>query len=169
MDILFENKFIRDKQMAKEVYFHYFFKRPSYIVADILLALLFVLNLVTAIISKEANFFLLVITPLIYVMQYLLYDQTVKMLLKRDKELYGDNPVEIRCEVTEESIKNYSSSGDINELSYSNIKYVAQTKNYILVASKASLIYILKKDGFTYGTATEFIKFLSSKNIKIKL
>lgn len=45
---------------------------------------------------------------------------------------------------------------------------VDKTKNLILLQSKASLIYIFRKDTFTKGTTDDFVIFLRSKGIKIK-
>ena len=44
----------------------------------------------------------------------------------------------------------------------------SQTKNLILLKSRANLIYILRKDTFTKGTKDDFIAFLRSKGIKVK-
>ena len=58
--------------------------------------------------------------------------------------------------------------GGADTVEFNKIKNAIQTKNYILLRSKANLIYIFCKDTFTVGTKEEFVSFLRAKGIKVK-
>lgn len=88
-------------------------------------------------------------------------------MLKRHKELYGED-LEVVSEITNDSIKQIYSNGAQNQIFYDTIKKVCLTKNYILLHSKANLLYTLSKNGFSVGNEVEFLKFLKNKGIKVK-
>ena len=88
-------------------------------------------------------------------------------MVKRDSEFHGKE-ISIETIVTNEYIQNTASTGAVNKLEYDKIKNVAQTKNLILLRSKANLIYIFRKDTFAKGNKEDFADFLRSKGIKIK-
>ena len=51
------------------------------------------------------------------------------------------------------------------ELPYDEVKSVFCTKNLIAVRSKASLVYMLQKSGFTLGAADGFLDFMHEKGL----
>lgn len=167
MEILFENSYVRDKQMLKEIYKYYFFKRKSMVVSYIILFLCFLVNLLMALFDGIFNYFILVFIPLLLALRFFYYYRQVDIVLKRDAEMH-DKEITIEVIATNEFIQNTASNGSVNKLEYNRIKSVTQTKNFILLLSKAKLIYIFKKDNFTKGTPEDFIVFLRNKGIKVK-
>ena len=167
METLFENSYVRDEKMLKEIYKYLFFKRKSMIVSYIILLLCFLANLLMALFDGFFNYFILIFIPLFLAIRFFTYIRTVKIVLKRDAEMH-DNEILIEAIATNEFIQNTASNGSVIKLEYDKIKRVTQTKEFILLLSKAKLIYIFKKDAFTKGTPEDFIVFLKNKGIKVK-
>ena len=88
-------------------------------------------------------------------------------MVKRDSEVHGKE-ISVETIVTNEYIQNTASTGAVNKLEYDKIRNSVQTKNLILLRSKANLIYIFRKDTFTKGNKEDFISFLNGKGVKIK-
>ena len=166
MNILFENNYTRTKELAKEIYQHFYFKRPLNIIFDVLFGLSFIANIVSLILGQYSNNGVLIFAPLFIAFQFYLYFKAVSVMIKRDNEVNSDNPIHVETIVTDEFIRNTASTGSVNEIPYSKIKKAIQTKNLILLWSKANLIYIFRKDSFTKGDTAEFIAFLRQKGFK---
>ena len=109
----------------------------------------------------------LVAAPLFWVLQLVLYFRQVNLLIKRDHELHGKD-IEVEVIVTDTFIQNTASTGSVNKIEYEKIKGAVQTKNLIILRSKANLLYIFRKDTFEVGTKDDFIVFLKAKGIKVK-
>lgn len=168
MDILFQNEYKRDNLMAREVYFYYFYKRPFYIIADFALALAFVVNTVLALSGGKPAVILFIAAPLCYLGQFLMYRETVKMLTRRDKSNYGDEPPLINTVITDDCISYTVASEEAEKTSLSSIRSAVKTRNFILLITSSGLIYSIKKDGFTAGSADKLTDFLSEKGIMLK-
>jgi energy-coupling factor transporter transmembrane protein EcfT len=166
MNILFENNHTRTKELAKEIYRHYFFKRPLYVVVDIIFGLAFIANMVSLALGRYYINSVLFIVPLFIAFQFYLCFISVKAMVKRDNEVNSDKPIHMDTIVTDEFIRNMASTGSVYEIPYSKIKKAMQTKNLVLLWSKANLIYIFHKDTFTKGSAVEFVAFLRDKGFK---
>lgn len=167
MEILFENSYVRNKELAKEVYRYYYFQRKWLVVCYALMAISFLVNLFIGIFEKTTNVAVLIVVPLYLVIPIFCYFNQVNAMVKRDKEVHGKE-ISVETIVTEDFIQNTASTGSVNKLDYINVRNAAQTKNLILLRSKANLIYIFRKDTFTKGSKDEFIAFLKGKGIKIK-
>lgn len=168
-DVLFENSYVRDRTLAQEIYWYLYFKRPFYVAIDIIFTMCLVSNLITLIfynVSLSAVVFVLV--PLFYGVQFISYRRAVGIMLKRDNEIHRDMPITVQTVVTDKFIRNTASTGSVYEIEFSKIVRGYQTKNLILLRSKANLIYIFRMDTFTRGTVGEFISFLYQKGIQIK-
>ena len=92
---------------------------------------------------------------------------TVKTTLKRDIELFG-KPLSGVTKVTCDSIITEAEFAGNTETGLDKIKCAHQTKNLILVRTKARLIFIFRKDGFSIGTKEDFVAFLKNKGIKVR-
>lgn len=168
MDILFENSYVRNKALVKELYAFYFFRRPLIIASHILLALCIPLHLYNYFMSGwDAVHWLLVFLIIYFFLRIPLYFHQVNTVLRRDRELF-DGEISISTVVTDQCLEITSPDGAINQFSLEKIIKVHQTKNLILLHSKAKLTFIIRKDAFTKGSADEFKAFLRSKGIKIK-
>ena len=147
MNILFENSYIRNKDLAKEMYGYIFFRRNYLFVAYIVLLISFIINLILLITTRSTNWFVFIFVPFFLLLRIFTYFQSIKLMVKRDNEVNG---------------------GGVNKLEYNKFKKCNQTKNLILLQSDAKLIYVFRKDGFSVGSCDEFFDFLRNKGIKVK-
>jgi hypothetical protein len=88
-------------------------------------------------------------------------------MVKRDREICGDD-LKVTVIVTEDGLQIAGSVGGEIKIGFDKVKDVIQTKNLILVRSKARLVYILRKDSFSIGTKEAFQSFLKDKGITVK-
>ena len=167
MDTLFENSFVRDKQLAKEIYGYYYFQRKWRIVCYVVIILSFLGNVWFAINGNTLSWSVVVFVPLFILLQIYGYFRNVSTMVKRDMEVHG-KAITVETVVTDAYIQQTASTGAVNKLEYDSVKKVTRTRNLIMLHSKARLIYIFRKDTFQKGTADEFITFLKGKGIKIK-
>lgn len=167
MDILFENSFIRTKELLKEIYRYFYFKRPINIIFEVILGLLFLGSIIFKIIYPYYNNVALIAAPIFIFWQFYFYFKSVNTMVKRDNEINGGNPIRIDTVVTDEFIQTTSSMGTVSKTPYSNMRYAVQTKNCIILRSKANLLYVFGKDTFSKGTPDEFLSFLRQKGFKI--
>lgn len=167
MEILFENSYVRNKQLAKEIYRYYYFQRKWLVACYVLFSLSFLENILIAVFEKTYIWSVLIFVPLFFLFQFYCYFRQVNTLVKRDSEVHGKE-IAVETIVTNKFIQNTASTGAVNKLEYDKIRNVVQTKNLILLRSKANLIYIFRKDTFTKGNKEEFIVFLRGKGFKIK-
>lgn len=165
MEILFENSYVRNKELAKEIYFYSYFQRKLIVVFYILLAVSFSTNIYLIIFKQIYNWSVLILVPSFLLFQIYGYFRQVNLAVKRDNEV-SRKEIVVETIVTNEYIQNTDSTGAVNRLEYNNIKSVVQTKNLILLYSKANLIYVFRKDTFTKGTKDEFITYLRNMGIK---
>jgi len=172
-EILFENSHVRDKATVKEMYGYECFKKPTKIVIFALLAF-FVILYVGVIIWEYVYFgiwsmeyWIFVPYLIIPILEFLKYKVSVKTTLKRDLEMFG-KPADGTFKVTSDSIIGEASNGAVTETGFDKIKSAAQTKNLIVLRSKANLLYVFRKDGFSIGTKEDFVDFLKNKGIKVR-
>lgn len=167
MEILFENSYVRNKELAKELYRYFYFQRKWLVVCYVLIFLSFFVNILISIFDKTYNWSILIFTPLFFLFQLYCYFHQVSRMIKRDYEVHHKE-ISVDTIVTNDYIQSVSSAGGVIKLEYNNIKYVVQTKNLILLRTKANLLSIFRKDTFKKGTKEDFISFLISKGIKVK-
>ncbi len=167
MEILFENSYIRNKELAKEIYRYYYFQRKWLIAFFVFLIAGFICNILMAIMSGVYRWWVFAFVPIYFLYHFFCYFRQVNTMVKRDKETHGKE-ITVETIVTDGFIQNTASTGGVNKLEYDNIKSSVQTKNLILLRSKANLIYIFRKDTFSKGSKEEFILFLRNKGIQIK-
>ena len=104
---------------------------------------------------------------IIVLLQFLLYHLSLNRTLKRDLEMLG-KPADGTFKVTNDSIIGEGANGAVTETSFDNMKSAAQTKNLIILRTKANLLFIFRKDGFSIGTKEDFVAFLKNKGIKVR-
>ena len=167
MQTLFENKVTQNRDMAKEVYRYHCFRRPFIVFLNILIFIDFVFTLYCTITDKFRADIVLVLVPVYFLLEILMYFRLVNLMVKRSAEIHG-GPISAEMNVTDEYIEQTASTGGVAKLEYSNVKKVIQTKNYILLLSKARYYYIFSKTGFTSGTPDEFVAFLKNKGFKVR-
>lgn len=167
MEVLFENQYIKNKKVIKEVYRCLYFRSKALILAYIIMFLYLLKNILILFVHKTVDTYVLFCFILIVLILFAGYYYQVYIALKRDRELYG-NEVLVRAIITDEYIQNSERNGSMCKLEYTNIKNAVQTKNLIVLRTKARLGYVFPKDTFTKGDAESFIYFLKGKGIKVK-
>jgi len=167
MEILFENSYVKSKQLTKEIYRYYYFQRTWLVFCYVLISLSFVANILVAIFEKTYNWGILIFVPLYFLFQLYRYFREVNTMVKRDDEIHSKE-IAVETIVTNDYIQNTATTGAVNKLEYDKIRNAVKTKNLILLRSKANLIYIFRKDTFTKGDQEGFIRFLNDKGVNIK-
>lgn len=171
MEILFENKFVRDESTAKEIYGYWYFRKPLMIAVYVALgfyALSCILGFILDFDSARES--MPVFAMILFFVAFVLisYRSQVKAMIQRDKEMSGGEPLCCTVSVSSEEIT-LSTLESRSPVSMSNVKSAFLTKNYIVVITKARLMFILKKDSFTMGDTASFIAFLKEKGIRLML
>lgn len=108
---------------------------------------------------------LLIFTKLFRV---LMKRQTVKRGIAIDKELNGGELAEICTTVTESGLCSSIKGKGASEVSFDSIKYMARSKNLIILVTEARQVFIIKEDSFVQGSAEELWSFLKAKGIEIR-
>ena len=82
MEILFENKYVKNYEWAKDVFGYINFRRPLIIVFDVYFFLCIVLGIVDIIVEKNINIYLFIL-PIVWIfLQVFIYNKNVKITLK---------------------------------------------------------------------------------------
>lgn len=167
MEILFENNYTRNKEWAKDCHGYICFRRPTMIVFQIICILYFIIGILDSIFTKSVCWQYISLALIFYPLIVFVYIRNVNTEIKRDLEIHG-KAIEVTLAVTEDIIKQSSSTGAELQLNYNDIKRVVQTKKYIYLLSKTNTIYSFKKDSFSVGSTNEFLLFLKNKGIKVR-
>ena len=89
METFFENSYVRNKELAKEIYRYYYFQRKGLIVCYVLLLLSFLGNILISIFEKTYNWGVFIFVPLFFLFQLYCYFRQVNTMVKRDSEVHG--------------------------------------------------------------------------------
>ncbi|MBQ6570712.1 MAG: YcxB family protein [Clostridia bacterium] len=164
MEVRYKNEYVRDLDTIKEMLAWSNFKSPIRIATLVLIAV-GIIQSVTSYLHFHDNTFLvsLVIWIIFIFLLIFLYKKRVKLYAARDKEVSGGKEEEITVSLYDDKMAIEASSGGSVEVAYSSLKKIYTTKNLIIALSGARLMYILKKDSFTVGSADECVAFLKSK------
>lgn len=166
MEVLFENTLVRNKATAKEFYGYFSFRQPVMLFFIVLFLVSFTANLVGLILGSTYELTTLIVVPLFFVFVFWRYTRQVNLMLKRDREALGGE-VTLVTTVTDTHIQSTVNNGSTNTVNLTDVKKVVQTKNLILVCTKAKLVFILHKDTFKDRNKDEFLAFMKSKGIKV--
>lgn len=166
MNILFKNSYTKNQELLKEIYSYYFLRRPFAMILNTLACVLLLKTIIEWFINDFLNLPVIFLLIFYFILRYFSYKNIISRQIKADLELNKGEPLKVKTIVTEEMIQYTASNGAINEVTYDNLKKWFQTKNLILILSKANLINIFQKDTFEEKNADEFISFIESKGIK---
>ena len=169
MDILFHNRYTRDKSVFKEFYMYAFFQRKLIICAHIILAIELIWSIVLIFRLHSLNKFSIIgIACVVVLVAYRIisYLSHVNVTSKRDLEMFGQPP-EVEFKASEVSMCVSAMDEKPIEVKFDNIKKACCTKNLILLFTKAHFVHILKKDAFVVGDKEGFLELLKQNGIKI--
>lgn len=167
MDILFENHYERTPEMTKEIYRFLCYKRPAHIVIYVIMGIVFLWDIVATILGRDFPLVLTVYFVLLLVIQFVLYARAVNTAISRDREQHGSESVKVCMEVTEQGVRCVYTEIAGKPVALSNIKKIFTTKKYIVLHTKANLMYVFCKDNFTIGTQEGFLKYLREQGLKV--
>ena len=167
MEILFKNTFLKTEEWIKECNRFTFWRRPIFAVFHIFSILALCWGIYKLLFLHTIDILFLFIPIWWFFVILISYYRINKITLKRNQEIYGTNR-EVVSEATKDSIKQIHSNGSQYQIYYDTIKKGYVTQNYILLHSKANILYSFKKDSFSVGDEKDFLIFLRNKGIKIK-
>lgn len=168
-EILFESTQTMDKKLFKEVGKFVIFKRKPIVYCNILALICFPIFILAQIAgyyqssTAVLGYTLLVLYAIIVFVSY--YSFTVLQHRRKNELSQGKDEV-VTVQITKSHAVFSSSIGTKAEIDFSSFKKINETKNYIILISKAKQMYILDKNAFTKGTPDELVAFLKSKGIK---
>ncbi len=96
-----------------------------------------------------------------------IFKKNVSRFINRRKELYGDGKLTCRVSFTENKVKfkNEANSAE-NVTAISAVARVYDKPGCVIIKTRAKLIQLLPKSGFTKGTPDGLVLFLRSKGAK---
>ena len=165
MEPLFENRYIQDEAMIREFFRRTQLLSPVYILGY-LCCVYFLLNFIFVwAFFGYCELYYLIFTAALLGYYWLLYHRSIKLTMNRELEMSSGKPLERRLVVTEDCFIHYTPTSSV-EIPFDSVKKVRQSKNLILVCTKAKQAFVFPKATFTRGTLEEFLAFLKSKGIK---
>ena len=170
MEVRFENEFTRDESTVKEIYGYWYFKKPVMIAVYAALGFYFLSCILGFILDFESAkesmpIFAMVVFFAIFI--FISYRSQVRAMVQRDREMSGGESLCCKISVSDEQMT-LTALESSSPISLGNLKSAFMTKNYIVVLTKARLMFIFKKDSFTLGDTESFIAFLKEKGVKVK-
>ena len=166
MEPLFEIRYTRDEALFREFFRRTQLLSPIYIFAYLYSAYcLFNYFFYWFITGDWSQIYLIVLPCGLLGFLWYLYHRSIRITLNRDLETNGGKPMEQHLIVTETVMTGSTSTGSA-DLSFEHIKKVRQSRNLIILYTKAKQAFIFPKAAFTRGTAAEFLAFLKTKGIK---
>lgn len=158
--IAMENTYQHTPENGKEIVNAWFnYKLGKMQILLVVLLIIDILNLVFT--PSTLDFILLVVIIGLMILYAIKRGQTIKMENDRLNVLYKEDYPTIITELTDE-IHSVSPNAD-RMIAYSDIKKVAQSKNFIVLMMKGEMTVALHKDGFEEGTTKECLELLKQK------
>lgn len=167
MEPLFVNVYVRNDAVMKEYLGKMLLRRPIDIIFYIFAGIYLVESIITWFWLEYFQLHIWLMIAVVVLLKFVGYRRSLKLTLQRDMELNGGEPVQLCTTVSEGGLV-CRTNVDAPEVPFSSVKKVVQTKNLIILISKARLAFVLTRDGFTKGTAQELLQFLRGKGIKVK-
>ena len=165
MEPLFENHYIRDEAMFREFFRRTQLLSPASIIGYLCCGYLLFNFIVAWAVLGYFELYLLLFAAGLLGFYWLLYRRSIKLTMNRELEMSSGKPLEQRLVVTEDCFIGYAPTSSV-EIPFDSVKKVLQTRNLILVCTKAKQAFVFPKATFTKGTPEEFLAFLKSKGIK---
>ena len=166
MDILFKNHHTQTEKWLKECTLFVTVKSLSNIISS-LVSLAFLAVAIYKMVCVHIiyiNYFLLPI--LWFTVITVQYFRTVRIAKKRNAEL-NRKDCQVFMEVTEEGIDVVRDDSRLHA-AFDHVKRGIITPNYILLLTKARILYTFRRDGFVVGNEEDFLHWLREKGIKVR-
>lgn len=167
MEFLFENRYIRNEEWAKDIYYYFYFCRVGTVVPSILFFAVLLIGVFCAIAFNRFYWAFFVYPVLWMALLFVLYRCNVKSTLKKDLQAHGE-AVQITSFVSDAAVRVEKSTAEQSELLFADVKKAVFTDRFIFLWSKTNAVYSFKKDGFSVGDEEGFVAFLEAKGFKVK-
>lgn len=167
MEILFKNHHTQTKEWIKECNKVVLCRSPRFVVCHLLALLALGAGIYQLVSLHIINILFLFIPLWWFFLVIMTYFRWSRITIKRSLELKKLNS-QVFSEVTDQYIKILPSDGNGTEIPYDVIKKGYFTPNYILLYSKADMLYTFRRTGFVVGNEEDFLLFLKSKGIKVR-
>ena len=166
MEILFENRYTRNREWAKEYWTYNYFFAPFSLIVNSLLAFLFVIGVFCTLTADFSILWAIFMPIFWYALIVFLCNRNTKLTVQRDMEMFGKT-IDVTVTVTNDNIKVSNTVGSEAHLNYNDVKKAIIAKNYIFLLSKTNTAYTFRKNSFTVGNTEQFLNFLAYKGIKL--
>ena len=167
MEILFKNTYKQTEEWIREVNKYTFFRKPMTLLSHVLCSLLFVGGVYKAVAFNEIIYIYLFL-PFFWFLMFLRIALTINNTqIKRMKEAQLLDK-SVCTEVFQDEISYKNEKGAEYKIAYADIKFAIETPSYILIQTKARLVYSIYRYGFEVGHVDDFMAFLKDKGVKIK-
>lgn len=169
MEKRFENHYERTPAVIKELFCAIYFKRIGTLIIYLVLGAVAVVSVVKGI--RYGQFQISGCAGIIVfaLMQLVMYNNSVKNAIARDRVKFGNEPLKVHTVVSDEGIQCTYGEKTVDPIPVSEIKKVFTTKNLIMLHTKSRLVMIFHKDNFTVGTQDEFLDYLRENGLKVKI
>lgn len=160
MEPLFENSYQRTEQMNRQLA-RYVYRRPVWLVLDVAIAISVAVQILFLFFEPQSfSVQALILAALVYIAQGLGQYRWARLAIQRDREMSHGQPLNVEIQITADTLTMHSHLGNTVHLSLEDIHRVGQTRQLIVVESEGRILYPLRKDSFTRGTASECLAFL---------
>lgn len=161
MEILFENSYTFDENIARE-YMRYSFFRSARLYVIVAMYLI-----ITAMLMLIRRFDYAAIFAVLFAVWIVIsissYRQGIRRMVRKNIEVSGGEPYPVFFDFAEECFfSNNSVSGSI-PIRYSELKRVRESKKAIMLVGRGGTRYALDKSGFTKGSIEDFMRFIKRK------
>ena len=165
--MLFENHYERTSEVMKELFGAIYFKRPLTVIIYLALGVIAAISVAEMIGSGVFHLGGWVYLVIFALMQLVMYNNSVKNAIAKDREKFGGDVLKVHTAVTEEGIQCTYGEKTVDPIPMSQIKKVYKTKNLILLHTDGRLLMIFHKSNFTVGTEEEFVQHLREQGLKV--
>lgn len=157
-----KNTTILTKNDFFETNFHTYFKSPRYVILNIVCLISISFGLVDFFVYGSGNLGAVILFAIALVFLVIVFFTSTNALYKQN--FIDDKPLQFDFTVDCDGISVAVSSGASTHISYNMIRSSFETKNNFVLKTTDNSLFIIKKDGFTAGSADDFSLVL--KNIK---
>ncbi len=167
MDVKFKAQFPFTKDYLKNLHTYMYFLRPYRLIINIILLICFLLSIYMYFVQKEDFLFTIWFVPLFFVYEVFVYFRGFSIGMKRYQETKSED-TSITYEFFDDYFRFTSSLGTAYTVEYISIKKFINTKDFVILISKAKRVYWFPIDSLDNADLESFKKFLGEKGIKVQ-
>ena len=156
---MFENEYTMDRKLTTE-YVNRQFGVKAFVIGISLAIIAFLEALISE--SKEGQFLMMILGAFLLAYPFIVKFIMVRRLEKASEVLHNGKKEKTQVIFNDENI--VLNEGKVHlEHSYEQMKKVIQSKNFIIIKTKAGGAVLVHKDGFVKGDKEAFLEFINNK------